>query len=163
MLCCMRYVYGWALGAWFTALAACGGESDSEGGSGGTGGSGGATGGSGGATGGSGGGGYLDCFDASGKLSAYDLKTCTGDTCVVVEHQTDCCGNTLLVGVESANLAKLQACETAWRATLPGCGCPAGPPTIEQPSGTTVTSKDAAKVTCGNWTSTSGICITEPK
>ncbi|MBK8995956.1 MAG: hypothetical protein IPM35_09440 [Myxococcales bacterium] len=43
------------------------------------------------------------------------------------------------------------------------CGCPAGPPEIEQPGGTSVASKDDAVVTCGNWTSTSGICITQPK
>lgn len=151
------------------------GASAATGGSGATGG-GGATGGSGGATGGTSGGGgtsgsggttpdggdYLKCFDATGKFTAYDLKTCTGDTCAIVAHQTDCCGNTLLIGVEASHLAELQACEAAWAATLPDCGCPAGPPEVEQPAGT-VSSPSDAVVTCGNWTMSSGICITQPK
>ncbi len=68
-----------------------------------------------------------------------------------------------LIGVESSHLAALQVCEAAWRATQPACGCPAGPPEVEQPSGTSVASKDDDVVACGNWTSTSGICITQPK
>lgn len=81
----------------------------------------------------------------------------------MVVHQTDCCGNTLLLGVASTHLKELQACEQAWRATLPGCGCPAGPPKIEQPAGTTVTDPSAAQVTCGDFTQTSGICFSQPK
>lgn len=155
--------------------AACGGSSDSDGtGGASTGGSGGASGGSGGASGGAGGAGavggsttdggeYLKCFDDKGKFNAYSQKTCTGNTCAILVHQTDCCGNTLLIGVDTTHLAELQACESSWRATLPDCQCPAGPPEIEQPAGTTVNDASGAEVTCGNWTSTSGICITQPK
>ena len=150
----------------------CGGSSSGDGNSGGTGGSGatggatGGVGGSGGTTGGSGGtnpDGGSACFDATGTLTSYDVKTCTGDTCAILVHQTDCCGSTLLMGVEASHLAEMQACEKAWRATLPACGCPAGLPTIEQPAGATVNDASAAQVTCGNWTNTSGICITIPK
>jgi hypothetical protein len=150
--------------------AACGGSSESDGtggaatgGAGGTGGSGGAGGssGSGGST--TDGGEYLKCFDATGKFTAYELKTCSGDACALLVHQTDCCGNTLLIGVAEARLAELQACETAWRATLPDCQCPAGPPQIEQPGGTTVNDPSGAEVGCINWTSSGGICLTQPK
>jgi hypothetical protein len=139
------------------------GSGGSAGSSAGSGGSAGSSAGSGGSTGGSSGGSYLDCFDESGKLTNHDLKTCTGDTCTFLVHQTDCCGNTLLIGVESSKLAELQACEAAWAATLPACGCPAGPPEIEKPAGTTVGDPSAAQVLCDNWTMSSGICLTQPK
>ncbi|MBK7582714.1 MAG: hypothetical protein IPI67_21270 [Myxococcales bacterium] len=152
-----------------TLPAGCGGSSDTDA-SGGTSTGGAATGGSSGTGSSSGSGGssadggdFLKCFDATGKLTAYDLKTCTGATCTLLVHQTDCCGNTLLIGVDTSHLAELQACETAWRTTLPACGCPAGPPEIEQPAGTTVSDASAASVSCGNFTNTSGICITQPK
>jgi hypothetical protein len=151
--------------------AACGGTSESDGtggastggvgGAGGAGGTGGA-GGSGGTT--TDGGEYLKCFDANGKFTAYQLKMCGGSqSCAIMVHQTDCCGNTLLMGVDAARLAELQACETAWRATLPDCQCAAGPPQIEQPAGTTVNDASEAELGCINWTSSGGICMTQPK
>jgi hypothetical protein len=64
-------------------------------------------------------------------------------------HQTDCCGNTLLMGVESSKLAELQACEDFWVATLPQCACPAGLPEIEKPAGTAVSDPSAAQASLG--------------
>lgn len=87
---------------------------------------------------------------------------CTGDTCEIFAHVSDCCGNVLLIGVESSQLAKLQACEAEWVKTLPSCGCPAGPPSVEQPN-VTVADQDAADVSCANFTSSSGVCLTSPK
>jgi hypothetical protein len=150
------------------AIGGCGGSS-SSGGSGGSagaqGGSGGAAGGSGGATGGSGGsaGGFSQCFDASGNFTAFEMKTCGGASCVIVAHQVSCCGDVLLIGVEQIHQAELEACEQAWLATQPQCGCPTGPPQIEQPSGTTVADESSAAVGCINWTQSSGVCMTQPK
>ncbi len=162
------------LGLGFLVAAGCGGSSTS-GGSGGSGGSSGSSGSGGaagsggsGATGGSAGdastdGGFSKCFDAQGNFAAYDLKTCGGaGECSMIVHQTDCCGNTLLLGVASNHLKELQACEQAWRATLGACGCPAGPPSIEKPN-TTVADPSAAAPQCDNFTQTSGICLSEPK
>ncbi len=166
----MRGSWGALLLVW--AVAACGGEATKDGsGAGGAaanggshqGGAGGA--GGGGAAGGSGGGGleWADCFGSEGQHVQAVLNACDeSSTCLMVEHQIDCCGNIMFVGVNADRLADFEACEQAWRLTLPACGCPVGAPRVQQPYGQTVPSADDATVSCTNWTMESGVCLTEP-
>lgn len=162
------------VGLAFLVAAGCGGSSTS----GGTGGSGGATGGSAGsgATGGGGSGatggspadastdgGFSQCFDSKGNfIAGYDWTTCGGGDCSMVAHETDCCGSILLIGVASSHLKALQACEKAWRASLPACGCASNKISTQQPS-STVANQSMATVQCTDWTMQSGICLSEPK
>lgn len=159
------------------AFSGCGDtDDDGSGGSAGTGGSGGSggTGGSGALSGAGGGSGssfdagsdassFEECFNDQGALSNYDLKICDpqASECVFAVHQTDCCGNTTFVGLHQAQLAKFQACEAAWRATLPACGCPSGPPSVEQAG--TVQDESQVQVECINCTTTTCVCMTTPK
>src|SRR5262252_705300 len=67
--------------------------------------------------------GYLACMDDQGNLAA-DFKTCHTDAdCVVKQEMTDCCGTILFVGVSTTRTTAFAACETAWEAHFPGCGC----------------------------------------
>ncbi|MBW2453075.1 MAG: hypothetical protein JRI68_01115 [Deltaproteobacteria bacterium] len=170
---------GRSITSWLAVLmiVACGGSATKDeggGGTGGTGGAGGSTGGTGGGTGGTGGtssgggsgGGTLswqDCFDDDGQTVQWALNLCdNADTCTMVEHQIDCCGTIMFVGVTEDALADFEACEAAWRATLPLCDCPMGLPQVQQPYGQTVDSENDAGVSCTNWTMDSGLCLTEP-
>jgi hypothetical protein len=70
--------------------------------------------------------GYLACMDAQGHIST-DMKTCqTDNDCVIKQEMTDCCGTILFVGLSTSRAAAFTACETAWEAHFPGCGCASG-------------------------------------
>ncbi len=113
---------------------------------------------------GAGGNAWEDCFGADGKYVQSALNVCDQNTvCEMVEHQIDCCGNVMLVGIDAAQKAQFEACEAAWGATLPECDCPMGLPQIQQPYGETVNSASDAIVDCLNWTMSGGVCITVPK
>jgi hypothetical protein len=90
-------------------------------------------------TGGGGAGGsapWESCFGADGKYVQSALDVCTQTTvCAMVEHEIDCCGTIMLVGIDSALEAEFDACEAAWRDHLGVCNCPAGKPQIQQPYG----------------------------
>jgi hypothetical protein len=107
--------------------------------------------------------GWQECFGADGQNVQWVLSQCTGNTCEMMHHVLDCCGNTMLVGVEASKKALFEACEAAWAATLPACGCPSGPLQIQQPFGSTVTDASEANVGCINWTSSGGVCMTTKK
>lgn len=143
------------------AAFACGGSSEeggttvSAGGSGAGGAAGTAAGGTAGALS------WQECFGDDGQRVKWALDLCTGDSCTIVEHQLDCCGNLMLVGVTQAKLSAFEQCEAEWRDTLPACDCPVGPLQLEQ--GGSVTSVDEASVGCVNWSTQSGICQTFAK
>ena len=66
--------------------------------------------------------------DAAAACSFIDSvdRSCTSDTdCVVRLHQTDCCGNAVMVGVNQSVAAQFAVDESACMASYPGCGCPA--------------------------------------
>ncbi len=74
---------------------------------------------------------YLACMSATGQLDDT-LKTCQSDSdCIIEQEQSDCCGSMLYVGVATASAAQFGACEAAWAAHFPGCGCAAGPSKTE--------------------------------
>src|SRR5690606_36562188 len=52
-------------------------------------------------------------------------RGCTNDArCVVAVHQTDCCGNTVAIGINHSAHDLFDAAEAVCRATYPACGCP---------------------------------------
>jgi len=75
--------------------------------------------------------GYSGCMSETGQLDP-SLQTCQADPdCVAQQEQTDCCGTTLEVGVNAASVSSFAACEAAWVAHFPGCGCLASSTTTE--------------------------------
>lgn len=59
-------------------------------------------------------------------------RGCGDDTnCVVGVHQTDCCGNTVAIGMNHSERDRFDALEPICRASYPGCGCPNGPTTTD--------------------------------
>ena len=105
--------------------------------------------------------GYLACMDASGQLDA-SLKTCKSDTdCVIEQEQTDCCGTILYVGVRTASAAAFDACEAAWVAHFPPCGCASNQTRTEDGKTTTIGGDAGApQVHCTDFTMNGGICMT---
>ena len=51
--------------------------------------------------------------------------------CVVVNHQTDCCGNSRAMGIRASERAAFDAAEAICRPMYPGCGCPASAPVTD--------------------------------
>jgi hypothetical protein len=88
-------------------------------------------------------------IDAAAVCSFIDSvdRSCTSDTdCVVRLHQTDCCGNSVMVGVNQSAAAQFAVDESACMASYPGCGCPAMLPTTD--SGETVTDTSMVQAGC---------------
>ena len=105
--------------------------------------------------------GYLACFSDTGQLSA-SLKPCQSDSdCVMRQEQTDCCGTILYVGVDTASATQFDACEAAWVAHFPGCGCASNKMTTED-GNTTNPGVDggAPQVHCADFTTSGGIRLT---
>lgn len=104
---------------------------------------------------------YLACMDASGQLS-YSLKGCQSDAdCAIRQEETDCCGTILFVGIAQASVAEFQACEAAWEAHFPGCGCASGQTKTED-GHATFPGQDAGApaVHCTDFTMNGGVCLT---
>lgn len=105
--------------------------------------------------------GYLACMDASGQVDA-SLKACKSDAdCVIKQEQTDCCGTILYVGIASPSASAFDACEAAWLAHFPACGCDSGQTKTEDGKVTNPTADAAAPmVHCTDFTTNGGICMT---
>jgi hypothetical protein len=100
-------------------------------------------------------------MSASGQLDG-SLKTCQSDTdCVIRQEQTDCCGTILYVGVSSASAGMFDACEAAWVAHFPGCGCDSNKTTTEDGKTTSLgVDGGGPDVHCTDFTMSSGVCMT---
>jgi hypothetical protein len=105
--------------------------------------------------------GYLACMDASGQLNS-SLKTCQSDAdCTIKQEQTDCCGTILYVGVRTASAAAFDACEAAWVAHFPPCGCASNQTRTEDGKTSTFGSDAGApQVHCTDFTMNGGVCMT---
>lgn len=65
------------------------------------------------------------------RFPTFD-KSCVADReCVVVTHQTDCCGNSEAIGVNAGQQMSFDDAERICRSQYPACGCPARPPVAE--------------------------------
>src|SRR5262249_20329033 len=94
------------------------------------------------------------CVDV--PFPSFD-RTCANDSdCVAVEHQTDCCGTRLAIGIRVSEQARFDAAEASCRANYPTCGCAAGPTKVDD--GSWLLSSDRAGVLCS-----SGTCKTFDK
>jgi hypothetical protein len=104
---------------------------------------------------------YLACMDSSGQVSA-SLKACQSDSdCVIKQELTDCCGTILYVGIAKGSAAEFDACETAWEAHFPPCGCASNVTKTEDGKSSTLFADAAApQVHCTNLTTSGGICMT---
>jgi hypothetical protein len=105
--------------------------------------------------------GYLACMSASGQLDV-SLKTCQSNAdCVIQQEQTDCCGTILYVGVSSGSVAEFDACEAAWVAHFPGCGCASNKTTTEDGKTTSLGAVGGGpEVHCTDFTMGGGVCMT---
>ena len=99
------------------------------------------------------------CFDETGSVPSVPFKVCANDDdCTTATHETDCCGNSQIIGVSKSQAAAYAACEKPWDEHFPGCGCAGGPPKTED--GKTATDPSAVIVKCTDRTGTTGICRT---
>jgi hypothetical protein len=105
--------------------------------------------------------GYLACMDPSGQVDG-SLKACKSDAeCVMKQEQIDCCGTILYVGIASSSASAFDACEAAWEAHFPGCGCDSGQTNTEDGKVTYPFGDAAApKVHCTDFTLNGGVCMT---
>jgi hypothetical protein len=97
--------------------------------------------------------------DGTGAITDESYKQCTtAAECTFYSHQTDCCGTTVITGVTKGSLAAVKTCESIWDKHFPGCGCAAGEPKTDD--GKTTMFGATPTVTCGDFTSGGGICLT---
>jgi hypothetical protein len=81
--------------------------------------------------------GYVDVID----------RSCETDTdCSVGLHQTDCCGNAVMLVYLTTDYPVYANGESACQASYPACGCPALPPMTD--SGEIVTDTSAVLAAC---------------
>jgi hypothetical protein len=105
--------------------------------------------------------GYLACMSESGQLDG-SLKSCQSDAdCTLKQEETDCCGTTLYVGVSKVSAAKFDACETAWTAHFPGCGCASNQTSTEDGKTSRLGADGGApRVHCIDFTMNGDVCMT---
>lgn len=62
--------------------------------------------------------------DCSADFDALDRSCSDAEDCVLVQHQIDCCGTVLIMGLPSAEQAGFAALEQYCAAQFPACNCP---------------------------------------
>ncbi|MDP3274467.1 MAG: hypothetical protein Q8Q09_04680 [Deltaproteobacteria bacterium] len=69
--------------------------------------------------------GAVQCGAGGANVFPTFARECRSDAeCVVVAHQTDCCGNTEALGIRQSERARFTESEDICRSMYPGCGCP---------------------------------------
>jgi hypothetical protein len=90
---------------------------------------------------------WAACFDSTGTTLA-SVKACNvASDCAIVQHQTNCCGSKMYVGVAKSSQAMVLTCEAPWDVHFPGCGCAEGP-TVTEDSHTPDGGIQGVTVTC---------------
>lgn len=87
-----------------------------------------------------------DAGAACGYVDTIDRGCTTDADCSVGVHQTDCCGNSVMLGYRTTDHLVYTNGESACQASYPGCGCPAGLPVTD--SEETVTDTSAVLAAC---------------
>jgi hypothetical protein len=96
---------------------------------------------------------YGACFDNNGRVRD-SMKRCNRtDDCTFTEVQVDCCGSIVYVGIGTASEVQFEACNQAWSAHWPACGCAAQPSKTED--GKQITDPNQVAVVCNG-----GLCRT---
>jgi hypothetical protein len=102
------------------------------------------------------------CFSGDGgTVPSIPFKLCkVDDDCILIPHQTDCCGTTDLIGISKVESDAFTLCENSWIKRFPKkCGCDAaGPQKTED--GKIVVDPGLVVVHCTDLTSGGGICRT---
>ena len=63
--------------------------------------------------------------DCDADFDALDRSCSSADDCVLVQHQVDCCGTILIMGLPSSEQPSFTALEQYCAAQFPPCGCAA--------------------------------------
>ena len=104
---------------------------------------------------------YLACMTSTGQLLGIVKSCMSSSDCVIEQELTDCCGTTLYVGISMASVGAFNACESAWEAHFPGCGCASNQTGTED--GIMARRGDdapAPQVHCIDFTMNGGVCMT---
>ncbi|MEY3015399.1 MAG: hypothetical protein RIT45_4134 [Pseudomonadota bacterium] len=65
----------------------------------------------------------VQCGSSKGQFPAFS-KACSADAdCVVVQHQINCCGTKIAIGIGKDEQAAFAAAEKLCQSQYPGCGC----------------------------------------
>ena len=97
--------------------------------------------------------GELTC--ANYNMGSFSKSCLAPSDCVAASHQTDCCGNSRVIGINNSEQPDFTAKEAKCAATYPGCGCPAGAPKTDDGSLVGFGSANGIGVDC-----VSGTCMT---
>jgi hypothetical protein len=99
------------------------------------------------------------CFDPTGTIP-YMYRRCGTDAeCSTAKHQTNCCGDKTVTGINAAESGAFATCESAWDAHFPGCGCAEGPDKTDD--GLVITDPTKVVVHCNSPTGgATGTCET---
>jgi hypothetical protein len=65
------------------------------------------------------------------QFPMFDKSCATANDCVIAVHTTDCCGNSLAMGINVADQAAFIAAEAICDSQYPPCDCPSGPTMAE--------------------------------
>jgi len=84
---------------------------------------------------------------------AVDRTCAVAADCVAVAHTSNCCGQTVFIGIRASEQTRYQALESQCDASYPACGCAASEPTTDD--GSHVRFDGTAGVAC-----VQGRCIT---
>jgi hypothetical protein len=82
------------------------------------------------------------------QFPSFDKSCIDADDCAAVIHTTDCCGNSIAIGINVAEVANFDAAELICDAQYPACGCPAGPTIAED--GNPILDPNDIFVSCAN-------------
>jgi hypothetical protein len=67
--------------------------------------------------------GAVACWGATQTFPKFDRRCATDSDCVLVNHQSDCCGSTLAMAVNRDAVGAFNAAEATCERQYPGCAC----------------------------------------
>jgi hypothetical protein len=80
------------------------------------------------------------------RFPTFERACETATDCVAVEHQVNCCGTDVLLGIRADEQVAFDEAEATCRGMYPGCGCAEGPTTADD--GTTADGVAGGRVEC---------------
>lgn len=97
----------------------------------------------------------VQCDASPAVFPTFETGCTDTSNCVLVSHQTDCCGSILMMGINHSEESRFAALETFCDSQYPACGCASF--NVSAEDGTTVPSDAQSKiiVSCNNGTCTS--------
>jgi hypothetical protein len=139
---------GGVAGSAGTGGSHAGGASSGASGNGAGGASGGTSGSAGVGEAGSGGERAVECTGALQYFPDFERSCATDTDCVVVVHQTNCCGSESAFGIRESELAAFNAAEATCDQQYPACGCASFGVDVEDGTRVDFASKNEINVSC---------------